>query len=163
MWVLIRMSTHKVCFYNEENYPFIMIIEPHHEKTCLIPYANNKSTDQPAYLHSLISAFVFSYLDSIIPIFAIAKLSRLASLCSWAGPFESYMYLVANPWRQVFSWHGSITTKYPLLVSLLRRVTFPLFLTHICRVDYSILINWRSPFLFLWVADVLFSFSSYFL
>ena len=36
-------------------------------------------------------------------------------------------------------------------------------LTLICRVDYSILINWTSPFLFLRVADVLFSFSSYFL
>ena len=34
-------------------------------------------------------------------------------------------------------------------------------LTLICRVDYSILINWMSPFLFLVVADVVFS--SYFL
>ena len=34
-------------------------------------------------------------------------------------------------------------------------------LTLVCRVDYSILISWTSPF-FLGVADVLFSFSSYF-
>ena len=30
------------------------------------------------------------------------------------------------------------------------------------QVDYSILINWTSPFLFLGMADVLFLFSSYF-
>ena len=34
-------------------------------------------------------------LDSIIPLLAIDKISRLASLCRWAGRFESY--LVTNP------------------------------------------------------------------
>ena len=31
-------------------------------------YANNKGTNQPAHPHSLISAFVISWLDSRIPI-----------------------------------------------------------------------------------------------
>ena len=45
---------------------------------------------------SLISTFVVHCIDRIIPILAIAKiLKTLASLCSWAGRFESY--LVANP------------------------------------------------------------------
>ena len=30
----------------------------------IMPYANNKDTDQPAHLHSLISAFVVRCLDS---------------------------------------------------------------------------------------------------
>ena len=44
---------------------------------------------------SLISAFVFRCLDRIIPLLTIAEISTLASFCSWAGRFESY--LVANP------------------------------------------------------------------
>ena len=42
----------------------------------LMPYVNNKGADQPAHLCSLISAFVVRYLDSIIPLLAIAKISR---------------------------------------------------------------------------------------
>ena len=59
----------------------------------------------PAHLRSLISAFVVRCLDSITPLLAIAEISRLARLCSWAGRFESF--LVGNPQRQVCSWHGS--------------------------------------------------------
>ena len=48
----------------------------------------NKGTDQHAHLHSLISTSVVHCLDSIIPIFAGAKISRLleqASLChTWS-------------------------------------------------------------------------------
>ena len=42
-------------------------------------HASNKETDQPAHLHlrRLISAFVVRCLDSLIPIFAISKISRL--------------------------------------------------------------------------------------
>ena len=40
-------------------------------------YADNKGSDQPAHLRSLLSAFVVHCLDSIIPILAIAKLSSL--------------------------------------------------------------------------------------
>ena len=51
--------------------------EPDHEKTCLILYANNKAEDQPAHPRSLISAFVVRCLDSIVPILATSKISRL--------------------------------------------------------------------------------------
>ena len=33
------------------------VYEPCHEKTCLMPFANNKGADQPAHPHRLISAF----------------------------------------------------------------------------------------------------------
>ena len=37
-----------------------VIFEPGHEKMCLMSYANNKGTDQPAHPRSLISVFVFA-------------------------------------------------------------------------------------------------------
>ena len=40
-------------------------------------YANNKGADQPAHLRSLISTFVVRCLDSIIPLLAKSKISRL--------------------------------------------------------------------------------------
>ena len=43
----------------------------------------------------LISTFVVRNLDCIKPLLAKSKISRLASLCSWASQFESY--LVGNP------------------------------------------------------------------
>ena len=36
-------------------------------------------------MHSLISTFIVHYLDSIIPLVSKSKMSRLASLCSWAA------------------------------------------------------------------------------
>ena len=53
------------------------IYEPRHEKMCLMSYANNKGTDQPAHLCSLISAFVVRCLDSIMSLDSIAEISRL--------------------------------------------------------------------------------------
>ena len=50
--------------------------QPHHEKTCLMPYANNKSADQPVHPRSLISIFVVHCLDSKILQLAVAKISR---------------------------------------------------------------------------------------
>ena len=50
--------------------------EPHHEKTFLMPYANNKSADQPVHPHSLISTFVFGSLDSMIPAVAMNEILR---------------------------------------------------------------------------------------
>ena len=38
--------------------------EPGHEKMCLMSYANNKGTDQPAHMRSLISGFVVHCLDT---------------------------------------------------------------------------------------------------
>ena len=41
-----------------------------------MPYANNKGADQPAHPRSLINAFVVRCMDSIIPLLAIAEISR---------------------------------------------------------------------------------------
>ena len=60
-----------------------------------MPYANNKGADQPG-IRAVISAFVVRCLDSIISLL-IRNFKPLASLCSWAGRFESY--LVENPER----------------------------------------------------------------
>ena len=57
--------------------PKLFTTEPGHEKLCLMSYANNKGTDQPVHLRSLISAFVVRYLDSIIYLDCIAEISRL--------------------------------------------------------------------------------------
>ena len=42
------------------------IVGPRREKTCLRRFANNKGADQPAHPRSLISAFIFRVLESII-------------------------------------------------------------------------------------------------
>ena len=55
----------------------LKLFEPGHEKMCLMPYAKNKGTDQPANPRSLISAFVVRCLDSIISLDSIAEISRL--------------------------------------------------------------------------------------
>ena len=44
---------------------------------CHMPHVNNKGADQPAHPRSLISAFVVRCLDSIVPILAKSKISRL--------------------------------------------------------------------------------------
>ena len=50
-------------------------------------YTNNKGTDQPAHPLCLISAFVVRCVESIIPILAKSKVSRLklASIAEQAG------------------------------------------------------------------------------
>ena len=53
------------------------VIEPGHEKMCLMSYVNNKGADQPAHPRSLISAFVVCCLDSIISLDSIAEISKL--------------------------------------------------------------------------------------
>ena len=44
---------------------------------CLMAYANNEGADQPAHPRSLISTFVVGCLDSITPLLAKSKISRL--------------------------------------------------------------------------------------
>ena len=73
--------------------------QPDHEKMCLMPYANNKGADQPAHPRSLISAFVVRYLDNIISLDSIGKISRL-QLASVSG-------IVGNSRRHVLSCRGS--------------------------------------------------------
>ena len=48
-----------------------------HNIILLMPYANNKGTDQPAHPRSLISTFVVRTLDSIVPVVAVYQTSRL--------------------------------------------------------------------------------------
>ena len=48
---------------------------PVRAKTYLMPCANNKSADQPAHPCSLISNFVVRFLDGMICILAISKVS----------------------------------------------------------------------------------------
>ena len=62
------------------------IIEPCHEKTCLMPYAN-KGAGQPAHTRSLSRAFVVCCLDSIKLILTKSKISRLwlVSVAEQAG------------------------------------------------------------------------------
>ena len=55
-------------------------------------YENNKGTDQPLHLCSLISIFIIHCVDSIrLYIVAISIIPRLASFLSLAGMFESYL------------------------------------------------------------------------
>ena len=70
-------------------------------------YANNKGADQTAHHpRSLISAFVFRCLDSIISLASIAEISRLylASVAAQAGlclawsetPKDTFCHVVAH-------------------------------------------------------------------
>ena len=46
-------------------------------KSGFVPCANSKGADQPAHPRSLISTFVVRSLDSMIPVVAMYKISRL--------------------------------------------------------------------------------------
>ena len=59
--------------------------EPRHDEICLMSYATNKSTDQPAHPRDLINTFVVRCLDSIIPLLADSAISRLVSVAEQAG------------------------------------------------------------------------------
>ena len=49
---------------------------PQREKTCLLGFGNNTGPDQPAHPHSLISAFVIRFLESIISRLATSEISN---------------------------------------------------------------------------------------
>ena len=53
----------------------VVVVGPQREKTCLRGFANNTSTDQPAHLQSLISAFVIRFLESTICKLATGEIS----------------------------------------------------------------------------------------
>ena len=48
-------------------------------ETLFLLYGNNKGTDQPVHMRSLISTFVVRCLDSIIPLFAIAEILQVST------------------------------------------------------------------------------------
>ena len=54
-----------------------IISKPRHKKTCFMLYANIKDAGPPALPCSLISVFIVRCLDTIIPILAMSKISRL--------------------------------------------------------------------------------------
>ena len=76
-WFFISKAVLNFLFYYVKFVTWLFLTEPHHEKTCLMSYANNKDADQTAHLHSLIGPFVVRYLGRIIYKLAKSKLSRL--------------------------------------------------------------------------------------
>ena len=104
-----------VCVCDQVNWMFTswwyLVNEPHHEKTCLCHMRTTKAQIRlriravwsapllfaAANLRSLISAFIVRCLDSIYDTSScyIRNFKTQASLCPWAGVFESY--LVTNP------------------------------------------------------------------
>ena len=75
----------------------LLTFEPHHEKTCLC-HRRTTTAQISLHIHSLISTLAVLCLDSIIVIISVSEII-------WAGWFV--YYLVAKPWKQYFSWHGS--------------------------------------------------------
>ena len=78
VYVVTEDSLHKITLSEvvclTGNIPY----EPHHEKICFLPYANNNGAAQPAHPCSLISNFVVRCLDSIILILSKSKLVIIA-------------------------------------------------------------------------------------
>ena len=54
-----------------------LLFAPGHEKMCLMSYAKKKGADQPSNPRSLISAFVVRYLDSVMSLVSVTKISNL--------------------------------------------------------------------------------------
>ena len=71
-----------------------------------MPYANNKDADQPVHPCCLISVFVVRCLDSIMPILAKSKISRLLLVCVAEQAGQSLTWS-KPPRSQVFSWRSS--------------------------------------------------------
>ena len=61
----------------KNNFQIHSLTGPQCEKTCLRRFVNNKGADQPAHRRSLISAFVFRFLESIISKLATSEISTL--------------------------------------------------------------------------------------
>ena len=95
-------------------------------KNLFMPYANNKGEDQPVHPRSLIRGFFVHCLDS----------KPLASLCSWAGQFESYM--VANPEDRFSCDEAHMIFKISMTMSLTQKIqrcrTFQQYLSK-CDLD----------------------------
>ena len=85
LWIKFKLVLNLYNIYSNRKYtnkssilPFSKNTnEPGHEKTCLMSYATNKGADQPAHPRSLISAFVVRWLNSVMSLVSVTKLSRL--------------------------------------------------------------------------------------
>ena len=60
--ILLSHNKFNIVFYVQIS----MLFWPRHEKTCLWGFAKYTGADQPAHLHSLISAFVICFFESTI-------------------------------------------------------------------------------------------------
>ena len=58
-----------------------ILFGPHHEKTCLRWFANNKGANQPAHMRRLISAVVIRLLESIISLLSSSEISIFQLVC----------------------------------------------------------------------------------
>ena len=67
--------THQFLFLQKLSKHFEHKYGPQHEKTCPPGFANNKGTDRPMHLCSLISALVICLLESIISKHASSEIS----------------------------------------------------------------------------------------
>ena len=76
MNVKVNVYTESLQFSNVHNHKVLTIYEPC-RNNLFLPYANNHGADQPAHPHSLISAFIVRYQDSIIYVIASAEIPGL--------------------------------------------------------------------------------------
>ena len=80
----------------------------------IMPYANNKGADQPAHLRSLISALVVHCLDSIVPILAKSRISRLyvVSVAEQAGMSLTWSQISKDTFSMMWlNWDIEIPVK----------------------------------------------------
>ncbi|MES9965220.1 MAG: hypothetical protein ABW116_16965, partial [Candidatus Sedimenticola sp. 20ELBAFRAG] len=87
------------------------------EKPCLRGFVNNTGADQPAHPRSLISAFFFCFLESIICKLAAGEISifKLVSLAEETGLKHS-LSKHPHPRKQFFSQRGPYDTKQSSVV-----------------------------------------------
>ena len=98
---------------------------PRREKTCLWGFVNNKGADQPAHSHSLISAFVIRFVESII-----CKLDTGEISIFWLVPAveeTGLKFALSKPRRQVLSQRGQYNVvQNHLQTSLIALASFSL-------------------------------------
>ena len=129
------------------------VCEPRHEKTCFMPYANNKGAVQPAHLRSVISAFVVRCLDIIILLVSISEISSL-SLVSTSEQAGLGLTWFATP-EDRFSRHVAHVTFLlllrPVISSILAnsRMTF-----HILHTKLIQMYGWTGSFYVKGVLDI---------
>ena len=102
---------------------------------CLIQYANNKGADQPAHPCSLISAFVFRCLDSIVHILAKCKISRLYLIS--VGEQASLSLTCSQPPEDTFS-HDEAQIYIPVLLELAQQYKCHVCLNFITEKEFDV-------------------------
>ena len=91
MYVIARNANPSYNFYVGYSFWLLMVCRYQlgldARKTCLRGFANNKGADQPAHPRSLISAYVFRFLKTIISKLATCKFSTfyVVSVAEQAG------------------------------------------------------------------------------